>query len=201
MGGIVEFVSGVVTAGHARLREPPTMTPADREPLLAVLQRAQHVERLSLAGPSLNFVPETALMASAFTARACWYLVHRGDANAEVERTLALPPQPRTAAEHFTGDVMYRFLPVVHRRARALDPRDVLTTRLQEHFLRWPLSGVLSDLDDGPVEPVDFAGHRGLALLYAERLAVNPRRGWVVQGEVREFIELVFAERDIRGLL
>jgi hypothetical protein len=76
----------------------------------------------------------------------------------------------------------------------------VLTTRLEEVFRRWPLSGVLSDLDEGPTR-VDFAGHRGLCLLYAERLATNRRPGWVVEGEVREHIDLVFAETGRVGPL
>jgi hypothetical protein len=198
MRGFAEFVRGVVEEGCARLREPPRLASDEREEALALLAAAYRDHRLSVAGPPIDFAPEPALAACAVTAWACWFLVHRDEPAAEAERALVLPPPPRTPAEHLSTDVTFRFLPAVHRRARALEPRDVLTTRLEELFRIWPLSGVLSDLDEGPAA-VDFAGHRGLCLLYAERLAANPRPGWVVQGEVREYVELVFAETG-RGL-
>jgi hypothetical protein len=80
-----------------------------------------------------------------------------------------------------------------------LNPQDVLTTRLGELLRSWPLSGVLASIDDPPLTPIDFGGHHGLSLLYAERLAANPRPTWVVDGLVGEFIELVAHEHGIRG--
>src|SRR5436305_120713 len=77
--------------------------------------------------------------AAEFTALASWFLVHRGDPPAEVERGLKLPAPPRTAGQHLAADAAFRLLPTVHRRARALDPRDVLTARLEELLRRWPL--------------------------------------------------------------
>jgi hypothetical protein len=200
MHGFTEFVRGVVEAGSARLRQLPRFSCEERGPVLTLLESAFRHHRLTVAGPAIHFDAEAALAACEFTARACWYLLHRDEAPSEAERALALPPPPQTPAEHLSADVLFRLLPAVHRRARSLDAGDVLTTRLADLFRAWPLSGVLSDLDEGPSPPLDFGSHRGLCLLYAERLAVNPRPGWVVEGAVREYIELVFDEKGMRGL-
>ena len=200
MRGYTEFVRAVVVEGSARLREPPRLPADERASTLAVLEAAFRDHRREVAGPSIDFAPATALAACELTAWACWFLVHRDEAPADLERTLALPAAPRTASEHLSADVTFRLLPAVHRRAASLDPRDVLATRLEELFRQWPLSGVLSDVEEGPDVAPDFGGHPGLCLLYAERLAANPRRAWVVEGAVCEYIELVFDEKEKRGL-
>ncbi len=52
------------------------------------------------------------------------------------------------------------------------------------------------DLDAEPLGPLDFAGHPGLQLLYAERLAAAPRAAWVPPaGPAREWAERAFHER------
>ena len=114
----------------------------------------------------------TALAAAEWTRRACWFLVSRGEPPGVVDRALGAPPAPRSAAEHLAADLTFRYLPAVHRRARAIDPGDVLALRLVEVLRRWPLSGSASDVEEGPTSPVDFGGHEGLMLLYAERLAL-----------------------------
>ena len=71
---------------------------------------------------------------------------------------------------------------MVHRRARALDPADALVGLLERVLRQWPLSGVLAGLDEGPTSPLDFGGHEGLMLLYAERLARGPSPSWRPSG-------------------
>ena len=61
---------------------------------------------------------------------------------------------------------------------------------------RWPLSGVLADLPGPPTAALDFGGHPGLQLLYAERLVGRERPAWVPPGgPARERAELVFRGR------
>ena len=73
---------------------------------------------------------------------------------------------------------MLRYLPQVLKRARGLDPTDPLIRLLEDVLRRWPLSGVLSDVARARSRPLDFGGHPGLLLLYAERLAANDRPAW-----------------------
>jgi hypothetical protein len=55
---------------------------------------------------------------------------------------------------------------------------------------------VLSAVADPPRGDLEFDGHTGLQLLYAERLADNLKPAWVpAGGRCREVAELVFQER------
>lgn len=193
------FLERLFAAGSAAFVEAPrTAEGPERAAAAAVLRRAFEADRLDLAGPPLPFDEKTALAAAEWTRRACWFLVSRDEPAEEVERALAAPPLPRSAAEHAAGDLTFRYLPTVHRRARAIAPDDPLARRLAEALRRWPLSGVLADVEGPPTGPRDCGGHYGLRLRYAERLADRERPGWEpADDEGRQVLALV---RDALGL-
>ena len=197
MAAFTDLVRQLLDEGSIRLREPPRLPPGERDSVLALLAAAFEDHRLDVAGPPIPFSPDRALQAVELLAWSCWFLLHRGEPTQAVERGLPIPPPPRSASEHLSADLAFRFLPQVHRRARAVNPQDALTLRLEEVLRRWPLSGVLADLDAPPLIDVELDGHRGLLLLYAERLADRPRPSWAPEGPVRDFVELVFAERGV----
>ncbi len=197
MPAFATFLRVLLEQGSARLREPPRLGPGEREAVLAHLGTAFGDHVLDIAGPPLVFVPAVALRAAEWAAWACWFLVHRGEPAAAVERALPIFAPGNDPSEHATADVVLRLLPQVHRRARAASLDDPLTVRLEELLRRWPLSGVLADLDAGPLTAVELGGHPGLLLLYAERLARHPRPAWRVEGPARDWIDLVFNERGL----
>jgi hypothetical protein len=197
MAAFTDLVRRLLDEGGICLREPPRLDPGERDAVLALLASAFEDHRLDAAGPAIPFAPECALRAVEFLAWSCWFLLHRGEPPEAVERSLPILPPPRAAAEHLSADLLFRFLPQVHRRARAVNPQDPLALRLEETLRRWPLSGVLADIDAPPLGDVELAGHPGLLLLYAERLAGRPRPAWAAEGAVREYVELVFAERGL----
>src|SRR5262249_54286450 len=106
-------------------------------------------------------------------------------------------------AAHLSADLTLRFLAPIHRRARGRDPADRLTSLLADILRRWPLSGVLADVEDEPLTSPDWGGHAGLWMLYAERLAQNEKPAWVPRESGLEFVQLVYAElgKDPAGLL
>jgi hypothetical protein len=124
--------------------------------------------------------------------RACWALVSHEQPEKELETGLALARPPSSPARHLSADLLLRFLPQVHRRARALDPSDRLTELLAVLLRQWPLSGVLSGIEDAPTTSPEFGGHPGLLLLYAERWVVNPRPLWLPSDKGFEYIEMVW---------
>jgi hypothetical protein len=197
MAAFTELVRRLLQEGGVRLREPPRLAAEEREDVLALLASAYADHCLDVAGPAIAFSPDCALRAVEFLAWSCWFLLHRGEPAEAVDRALPRLPSPRSAAEHLNADLVYRFLPQVHRRARAADPQDRLTQRLEDALRRWPLSGVLADLDDPPLVDVELDGHPGLQLLYAERLADHSRVAWVVEGGLHDCIEWVFAQRGL----
>jgi hypothetical protein len=197
MASFVEFLRTLLTDGRVVLRQRPAVDAAERAEARVLLADAYDDYRLDVAGPPLPFDAATALGMAERLWLACWFLVRRDEPPEAVERALAPPPPPASAAQHLSADLVLRFLPQVHRRARALDAADGLTRRLTELLRDWPLSGVLSDVEEGPRVPPEFDGHPGLLLLYAERLAERPRPAWVPAGPALPYVELAFAERNL----
>jgi hypothetical protein len=179
--------------GEAVLRAPPVPGRGDRD-ALALLGRAYAAYRLDVAGPAPDFDAAVALAAAEVVCQACWFLLSHDEPDALLDERVRMPAVPcPTAAQHLSADLTLRYLPHVHRRAHALNPDDRLTVRLADVLRHWPLSGVLSDVTEPPLAPLDLGGHDGLMLLYAERLATRDRPAWRPQGRAREHVELVFA--------
>ncbi len=179
MSGLTVFLEALFSDGRVRFHGPPESSPSARASASTLLKNAFDEDAMDLAGPTLKFDVDTAIRAAEWSRYACWYLVSRTEAGEVVERTLAPLAEPRRAEQHLSADLTFRYLPLVHRRARAIAPDDLLTTRLADLFRRWPLSGVLSDVHDGPTSPLDFGGHPGLLMLYAERLLQNEKLAWI----------------------
>jgi hypothetical protein len=203
MSHLADFLRLFLYEGRAVLRGPPEV-PTEADPAAAdVLRRAYAIHRLQVAGPPLDLDLPIARDAGALAHWACWLLVSHAEPEAEMERALTMLKRPRSAAEHLSADLVLRLLPSVHRRARAQSPADGLPELLSDLFRRWPLSGVLADVEEGPLTPPDFDGHSGLRLLYAERLAQHEKPAWVPRGAAAEHVELVWAAqgKDASALL
>lgn len=185
MATLAEFLELLFGEGRVVFREPPgpvdRESKEDRKAAGELLRRAFDEEIMELAGPPLAFEERVAIDAARWTRLACWFLVSRGDAPEVVEQALALPKTPGSAASHLSADLTFRFLPGVHRRARAIDSDDVVSLGLGALLRAWPLSGAGADLEEGPTTPTDFDGHDGLLLRFAERLAEHPRASWTPQ--------------------
>jgi hypothetical protein len=191
------FFDHLFATGEARLAERPDGD--GRREVLAVLRRAFAEYRLDVAGPLIELDEEAAAAAALFMARACWFAVSRDEPAEQVAHLLKPLAEPKTPAGHLSVDLTLRYLATVYRRVHSQSPDDVLTTRLAETLRRCPLTGVLSDVEDGPTGDLTFGGHRGLELLYAERLAANYRPAWLPPaGRTREAVELVYQERGER---
>jgi hypothetical protein len=193
----MEFLNGLLAKGVVRLSGRPVLPPGERARAAERLAAAFADYRLDVAGPPIPFDAGAALAAAERLGLACWFLVRRTEPPEELAKCLTLPQPPRSAAEHLSADLVLRSLPQVHRRARALAPDDVLTGWLARLLRQWPLTGVLSGVEEGPTTPADLDGHPGLLLLYAERLAGNLRPAWVPRGPALAYVELVFAGRRL----
>jgi hypothetical protein len=196
MSPFAEFLDLLLREGRAVLKGPlaPSSLPSQAPDVVDILRRAYAGHCLSVAGPPLEFDVATALAAAALVYHACWFLVSHAEPAIELERLLALRGPPGSPATHLSADLLLRFLPQVHRRAKAMNPADRLTTLLADVLRHWPLSGVLADLDEGPLVPPAFDGHAGLWMVYAERLARHEKPAWVPQGPSLAYLELVYRE-------
>lgn len=177
MSALSEFLSGLFHHGEAVVTGKPALLPHDPE-ALHLLEQTYLVVALDLAGPPLPFVAPVALHSATLLWQACWYLLDHSEPDEFVKAALEWKP-PRNVNEHLCADLSLRYLPDVLRRAQIQEPLDQLNQILTAILRAWPLSGVLATFDEPPTTPPDFAGHRGLQLLYAERLANHPRAAWL----------------------
>jgi hypothetical protein len=193
MATLSDFLKTLFEEGRLVLKGRPEPSEADRPAALRVLETAFDLHRLDVAGPPIAFDAPSALTAAELVRRAGWFLVNRTESVREMERSLTMPRPPSKAGEHLSADVSFRFLPQVYRRARSMGPEERLARFLADLLRAWPLSGVLTDLAEGPRDVGELGGHPGLWMLYAERLALDEKAAWMPKGGPRGHVELVFA--------
>jgi hypothetical protein len=190
MSPFADFLQRVLDEGEAVFLGP--LSGDGDAAARSVLAEAFADHAIDVAGPPISFDPAAALAAAHFLADACWRLVAPTDA------AVAVAPvgEPHTPAAHLSADVTLRFLPTVYRRAAARAMDDPLVGELANTLRRWPLSGVLADLPGAPACALDFGGHPGLQLLYAERLIDHEKAAWLpIEGPAWERVELVYRGR------
>jgi hypothetical protein len=191
-----EFLTQLLDQGKIVFRSATAPRDRPSPPAIATLAEAFEVYSLAVAGPRIAFDPATACAAADFLRQSSWALVNHDEHMTDLEKRLTMPGSPLTPSQHLSADLTLRYLPQVLRRARGLDPVDPLVVRLANVLRQWPLSGVLSDVEDGPVGPLQFGEHPGLMLLYAERLIDHDRPSWRPdrRGPAWDYYELVLQE-------
>jgi hypothetical protein len=198
MAAFQEFLTQLLDHGEIVFRsaKAPQDGPTERD--VAVLAEAFDTLALSVAGARLTFDPRVACEAAEVVRQSSWALVRREDRLEDLKRRLKLSGPPRSASQHLSADLMLRYLPQILKRARGLDPSDPMIGLLGGILRRWPLSGVLSDVEDGPLLPLEFGEHPGLLLLYAERLVQNDRPPWQPEpsSPAWEYYEWVLQQRS-----
>lgn len=193
MSTLVQFLDRLFSEGRVSFRERPVPTREGREAAVPLLEKAFEEDVLDLSGPPPTFSPIVATAAAEWTQMACWFLVSRDEPVEQLDRLLKPPRRSSRTGDHLSADLTYRYLPLVHRRAKALAADDLLTARLAEVLRDWPLSGVLSDVSEPPRQSVNWSDEPAMAMLYAERLARREKPGWAPPTGTRawEVLELV----------
>jgi hypothetical protein len=194
MSALADVLDHLFATGEVRLTGPPDL--GDSRDVQSVLRHAFAEYRLEIAETLIEFDPEAATAAAVFTARGCWFAVSRDEPPEEVAALLPMFPEPKTAAAHLSVDLTLRYAVTVHRRIRAQTPGDPLVICLANVMRRCPLTGVLAELADAPAGDILLAGHPGLELLYAERLASHFRPTWLpATGRIREVVDWVYQQQ------
>jgi hypothetical protein len=178
MAAFSDFLTQLLDEGKIAFRsaKPPQDRPSERD--VAALSNAFATFALAVAGPPIAFDARIACEAAELVRQASWALVSREERVDDLKRRLRMTITPATPAHHLSADLLLRYLPQILKRTRGLDPTDPLIEILEDLLRQWPLSGVLSDVDEGPMVAPHFGGHPGLLMLYCERLLANDRPGW-----------------------
>ena len=161
MSPLEEFLSRLLHQGRVVFRERPSPEAFAPGRVGELLAEAFASYRLEVAGPLIDFDARVAFEALRLVREACWALVSHEERVEGLGRRLAMSHPPTRASQHLSADLVFRYLPQVHRRARAFDPADPLVALSADVLRQWPLSGVLADLEDGPPLPLGPGRTRG----------------------------------------
>jgi hypothetical protein len=187
---LARFLHTLFTRGEVFFRKAPVVVSRHDTDALRVLETEYARYVLELPGKPPPLHAETALKAAETLRQACWFLLSHDEDDDQVRRMVEWPGLATAPAQHYSADLTLRLAVRVHRRAKALNPGDALVRALEGTLRRRPLSGVLCEIDEPPLE-LQLGDHEGLMLLYAERYAAHPKPGWQPTGRAGEYIELV----------
>jgi hypothetical protein len=194
MSELTDFLEHLLSGRSVVFERRPHLSRRDQREAEPLLEDAYAAYALEVAGPPIAFQAHIALQAAALVCRACWLVVSTQDLPRYQDR-LGFDRPPRSPSDHLSADLLLRFLPEVLRRARANVHANPLGERLCQVLRQWPLSGVLADIAEPPLTALDFGGHPGLMILYAERLVETAKPRWLPAGTALEYVEWIFQER------
>lgn len=161
---------------HGRVAVGPPELSWDAEELDSAVERLRVVEqrvRAQAPGTPPEFERAAAEWSAAAFYRASQAAVFRELPAEAVERLFATPPADEAtrvrAAWHYTVDLVFQFLPDLHRLASAASPADPLVDGLRAWARFWPLSSV--GMSDVTVDSLaGIIEHPGLLALYVDRV-------------------------------
>lgn len=194
MSPFIVFIEELLCDGEVNLCQP--LEPARRaySEAAKILEQAYATWCLSVAGPPIPFDGKVATAAAALVYYSCWFLVDHSLSSAEMEKILTMPGLPESPAHHLSADLLFHFLPQIHSRIQSVDATEPLAEHLAKVLRQWPLSGVLADVTEGPLTPLDFGGHAGLMWLYAERWCRKEMPAWLPEGRGLEHVEVIWTD-------
>lgn len=198
MDPIDAFARRLFFRGRVRFDSRPVLERDPQHSRLLALKRFYRIAQRDIAGKPIPFDMFAAAEALKVFKWACWGLVNRDERPDELLENLTTSLEPKSPPEHFSADLFFRYLPQICARARKINPADVLVEASERTLRRFPLSGVLAGLAEGPTTSLEFGGHPGLMMLYAERFVQHSRPAWRPSGQTLEFVEL--AEQDAAAL-
>jgi hypothetical protein len=138
-----EFLTNLFEQGRARVGP---VAPIDDEEIAAaarVLADYEAIDRRQAPGEAPAFVPQAAAWAGLQFYRACQLVVFRAHGEEDVRRELDRPYEgQRDAAEHYSVDLVFRYLPDLYRLASTGAEHDPLLEFLRGWARDWPLSSV-----------------------------------------------------------
>ena len=115
----------------------------DQQEAIRLLREYECHDRANWPAGQPEFSEQIGLWSANLLYRACHFVVER-DANPEsLQRALTVkPPQPPSAAAHYSADLTFRFLPDVVKLAKTAAEDDPLGEMLLNLARQWPLASV-----------------------------------------------------------
>lgn len=168
--GYSRFLTDLFEDGRVVVAEFRPISPRQLREGDEVLSRFEHTYRRELPAPVPGFRIEAARWAACRFFRACQLAVFRDLPAETVDKELSGSFRSSlTPEDHYSVDLVFRYLPDVTRFARSAAEADPLIQHLQRWSQTWPLSSVGMP-DVGEVGVDGFSECPSLLRLYADRV-------------------------------
>jgi hypothetical protein len=139
---MLRFLNDLFSNGElvVQLVEPPV----DPSEILDVVKKLERMWRCELPRDPPVFMPEVAVAATQILMAVSRAVVHREISMEETEHVIqrVCLTEDNTASQHYSMDLVLRFLPQVADRARRISEADTLLDLLGRIGQQWPLSSV-----------------------------------------------------------
>lgn len=202
--GQLTFFRALIEHGRVRV-DPPEL--GGQSQLIADAESAETgqalaewevANRLDFPGEAPPLSPAGARWALAQLHAACRFAVYRDVESSQIEEALNIPcPSAAVESQHYSVDLLFRFLPDLYRLTKSASQDDPLCTHLRRWAVEWPLSSVgMPGLE--AVDPSAVVEHAGLLRLYVDRIIArrdvsrlgNPRVCAAVRAAIGDFDDL-----------
>ena len=195
--GQVTFLRALLEHGRVRV-DPPTekLTAADDAELTVVLRDWEAANRAEFPGapPAVSWAVVQWALAQFY--RACQFAVYRDVPASTVTTTLsaACPAAPRPS-QHYSVDLIFRFLPDLLRLAKSTSEGDPLCDCLRCWASEWPLSSVgMAGVNQADISPV--YEDAGLLRLYVDRVIARRNASRLNDPRVRSAVRAALGHFD-----
>ena len=165
---LVDFLESLTSEGKVAVASG--QAPPIDESALEFLTHYEALARVDLIGNAPPLSPKAAAWASSILYQACQFVVCRDIGEPAIVRALKSPcPEARTSSVDWSVDLVFRYLPDVHRLAQHLSRTDPLVQEIRFLAVSWPLSSVgIPEVSGVDLDP--FWEHSGLRQLYLDRI-------------------------------
>ncbi len=185
---LVDFLQSLTSEGKVAVGSG-SAPPLD-EAALEFLCHCEEIARADLIGEAPPLSLEVAGWASSVIYHACQFVVCRDIGEPAIVAALKSPcPEARTASADWSADLVFRYLPDVHRLAQHLSRTDPLVREIRFLAASWPLSSVGTPEVSGTDLDLDpFWEHPGLRQLYLDRILQKSDLGRLGDARVNDGI-------------
>ena len=139
---MLRFLHDLFSSGE--LVVPLVEPPFDPSEMFDAVKELERMWRCELPGNPPEFLPEAAVAATQILMAVCRAVVHREINIEETEHVIqrVCLTGDNSASQHYSIDLVLRFLPQVADRARRISEADALLELLGRIGQQWPLSSV-----------------------------------------------------------
>jgi MoxR-vWA-beta-propeller ternary system domain bpX4 len=186
---VAPFLTQLFELGHVHLdAEPPTEDDDDRRDADKILTDRAGVIAAEFPEPVPEFDPSAAAWAAWQFCSACHFVLFR-DAPVDVVRERLSRPIPpgEPASQHYSVDLVWRFLPDLDRLTTTLAAEDPLREILRQWGAERPFSSVgMKGIELGRVP--ELLAHDGLRRAYVDRIIACRDASRLGDPQVRDLV-------------